>query len=74
MVWIKSGIAIHKIVNGFAIITAPLNEKSKINVNSSAVIVIGVRRYKNFCSNHSCPLLEIIHFLDTYPAKRGSAT
>lgn len=60
----KSGIAIHKIVRGLLMIISPLNENSRINVESSAVMLIGVSQCKNFSLNHSIPLYLIINFLD----------
>jgi hypothetical protein len=43
MVCNAKGIAIHKMVNGFSIMTFPLNENSKVNVNNKAIMVIGVK-------------------------------
>ena len=61
MVWMKSGMAIHRIVSGLLIMTSPLNENNSTRVMSSATIVTGVSRCKNFSLNHVSPFAEMIH-------------
>lgn len=60
IVWIKSGIAIHRIVNGFAVMTSHFKLNSKTSVSNRAQIVIGVRTPKNFSLNQVSPLAAMI--------------
>ena len=69
-----SGIAIHRIVNGFPRMTSPLKENSSTSVTSRAMIVIGVRMWRKRSSNQMRPLLAMSHVRDRKPATNGSAT
>jgi len=73
-VWMNSGIAIHRIVSGVERIISPFSENNSISVTSNAMIVTGVRTWRNFSLNHVSPLAAMIHFRDTYPAASGRAT
>src|SRR3990167_8224153 len=70
----NNGIAIQSIVTGFVRIISPLKEKRRIRVTSKATIETGVMKCKNLSSNHVLPFRLMSHFLEKYPATRGSAT
>ena len=52
----NNGIAIQRIVIGFARITLPLKENNSTKVTRSAMIVTGVNICRNFSLNHCLPL------------------
>ena len=53
MVWMKSGKAIQRMVSGLPRMTSPLKENSRTRVTKRAVMVTGVRRWRNFSWNQA---------------------
>jgi len=70
----NSGTAIHRIVSGLDAITPPLKLKRRTRVRSRALMVTGVRKWRNFLSNHSLPFAAMIHRRERYAAASGRAT
>ena len=57
----KRGIEIHSIVSGFLTMMSPLKVNSRTRVISNAVMLIGVKYFKNLSLNQAWPFLLIIH-------------
>lgn len=60
MVWMNSGMAIHRMVRGWARMVSPLKLNSRTRVSSKAVMETGVSTCRNLSWNHASPLRPII--------------
>ena len=57
----KRGIEIHSIVSGFLTMMSPLKVNNRTRVISNAVMLTGVKYFKNLSLNQARPFLLIIH-------------
>ena len=60
MVWRNSGMAIHRMVSGWARMISPLKLNSRTRVMSKALMETGVSTCRNFSWNQASPLAPMI--------------